>query len=198
MAKQLFGLGRADGLYVDGERTVARGDDWVEVDRITRCDLLQQADAGFRAYIELYEQRTDDLQPPRVGSLSTRDLVACGLGSRLARFRLGPQNQGADLHLPGQRFEVSTQSQDATLLSEPIARRAISRILVSACLTWQPQFFTITGRIGSDFLYLHAAALPLRGEEGEITDVLLPFVSKLGNIPSRLRHEFFTRHIQHP
>ena len=198
MSNHQIGLGRSTALRAEGDYTAAANGDWVEIDRLSRSDLLGQVDPAFRSYLGLYESRCDAMQPPREGALSTEDLVASGLGKRLVELKVDDVTKAGDLLLPGQRFEFKTQPRDAALLGHALCQRAISRVMVNACLAWQPQYFSITGRLGSDFLYLHAAALPLRGEQGEITHILMPFISKLGDVPAGLREEFFTRHVEHP
>lgn len=198
MSNHQIGLGRSSALRAEGDYTAAANGDWVEVDRLSRGDLLGQVDTAFCSYLGLYESRCSAMQPPSEGGLTTEDLVASGLGKRLVELNVDDVAKAGGLLLPGQCFEFKTQPKDAALLGHRLCRHALSRVLVNVCLTWQPQYFSITGRLGTDFLYLHAAALPLRGEEGEITHVLMPFISKLGEVPAGLREEFFTRHVEHP
>ncbi len=174
------------------------GDDWVVLERQTRDTLRDQADARFRRFLDLYEAESDAGGPPSASGLGRGAQLASGLGTRLLRLRLATTRRPGRIALPGQRFTFDPPGRAGTLFTRPLAAQALSRLAVGACLLQQPQYFAMTGRLEQDYLYRFGALLPLRGQQGEVVELLLPFFCKLGHIPPRLREEFFARHVEHP
>jgi hypothetical protein len=172
--------------------TVVQAGDWVSVQPLQEAQALEQADERFRSFIRLYLDRVDGPAEAVPHQFSARELLASGMSGRLARLR--PAAKGAH-RLPGQGFVYESIPQGAHALSRPLVAQGLSQRFLGVCMLRRPDFFLLTGRVGEDFLYLVAAALPLRGQQGEVSDILLPFFDKVGDIPGRLCEEFFTRDV---
>lgn len=174
------------------------GEDWVAIDRQDRDAFRAQVDARLRGFLDLYEAESPGERPPSTSALGRRAQIAAGLGQRLLRLRLTSAPRPGRIALPGQRFTFDPPGRAGALFTRPLAAQAVSRLAVGACLLQRPHYFSITGRLGQDYLYRFGALLPLRGQQAEIVELLLPFFCKLGDIPARLREEFFAGHVEHP
>jgi len=184
---------------VSPSRAVRSGD-WAAAERLDRAAALQQADVRFLAFLALYEARAAGHRAPFSREITAEDMLASGISGRIMRLRLPPRTEHPGPSVPGkpfpgQVFEYVNMPHGAKMLAHPLVAQALSRRLVGVCLLARSDFMSIVGRLGDGFVYKIAVALPLRGEQGEIADILLPFCDKLGNVPLRLRQEFFSRDV---
>ena len=183
-----------DARFVD-VTTIVAGDDWIGVGNLTRQEALGQGDARFRDFLAFYDNARGKDRVPVHNAFAPANLLACGVSGRLMRLRLAKPGKAKRAGFPGQHFTCDRAPANAGLLSHPLVAQALSQRFVGVCMLRRPAFLSITGRIGEALIHSVSAALPLRGEQGEITQILLPFCDKLGNIPARLREEFFARDV---
>ncbi|MEQ8966829.1 MAG: hypothetical protein RID91_13455 [Azospirillaceae bacterium] len=167
-----------DGALVDGA-------DWIKFDRIgSEGAHRQSCDPRYRALLDTYQEDPFSLSEPET-------LLSLGMSGRVGRLRLLPGDGGT---FPGQRFAFVRCPDPLAPLTRPIGARALARAVVQPALIGRPSHFLVTGELEGEPAYLALSVLPLRPQEGQIRELLLPFQCKLVDIPSRLRQEFFARH----
>ena len=183
-----------------GQNLIRVGEDWVVSSPLGRRAFLAEAEPRMASLIALYTRHCCDLLPPCVGDIGLTDLFATGMLSSTYRFDASRGLEGgrfapwkAAAHLDGYDSALVRKIHDLNRAGPLLT--VIRKALPSVLMFGGTAYFRLLGTIKGEPRLLELALLPLRTQQGQICECLVPLRDKLGKVPVHLRQELLTRHL---
>lgn len=152
------------------------------------------------AVVELYGRHCRDLLPPCVGDIGLEDLFATGMLANTYRFDAHRGLEGgrfapwaAARPLGGYERALTRKIQDLNQAGPLLT--VIHKALPSVLMFGGTSYFRLLGTLKGEPRLFELALLPLRTQQGQICECLVPLRDQFGHVPVDLRQELLARHL---